>query len=401
MRVMNHDYAGHPFQCDLSRTLAKRGHEVCHVYAASNDAPRGDLERRENDPAGLEFVALHLPRRIQKQAFLERRRLELTYAHMLADRIRSNPPDIVLSGNTPTEVQQILLRAAHEKGVRFVSWVQDIYGVAVHRILRKKLPIIGEIVGRWYIHIDRVVLRKSDAIVVISEDFLHFVDECGVDQNRVRVIYNWAPIQAIPLLPKENPWARENNLVGKTCIIYTGTLGMKHNPALLIDLAKHFRGNDSIQLVIVSQGPGPDWVKEKATEEGLSNIHVTGWVPQQTLPEVLATADVLVAVLEPDAGIFSVPSKVLTYLCAARPMVLAVPLENLAARIVQQVGAGIVVPPNQPRQFIEAVERLLNQPDLGAQMGERGRKYAEENFDIETITDKFEEVFCIAMQQQV
>lgn len=398
MRIVNHDYAGHPFQCDLSRTLAKRGHEVIHVYAASNDAPRGELERREGDPAKLEFVALHLPRRIQKQAFFERRRLELAYARMLADRIRANPPDIVLSGNTPTEVQQILLRACHEKGVRFVSWVQDIYGVAVHRILRKKIPILGELVGRWYIHIDRVVLRESDAVVVISEDFLHFIDQCRVDRARVRVIHNWAPIQAIPLLPKENPWARENNLVGKTCIIYTGTLGMKHNPALLIDLAKHFRGDDSIRLVIVSQGPGPDWVKEKAAEEGLTNIQVTGWVPQRTLPEVLATADVLVAVLEPDAGIFSVPSKVLSYLCAARPLVLAVPPENLAARIVQQVGAGMVIPPNQPRQFIEAVEHLLRHPDIGVQMGERGRKYAEEHFDIETITDKFEEIFQIALR---
>lgn len=57
--------------------------------------------------------------------------------------------------------------------------------------------------------------------------------------------------------------------------------------------------------------------------------------PFEQIPQVQAAANVLIAILELDAGVFAVPSKVFTYLCAKRPLILADPLENLAARIVR------------------------------------------------------------------
>ena len=50
--------------------------------------------------------------------------------------------------------------------------------------------------------------------------------------------------------------------------------------------------------------------------------------PFGRLSEVLASADVLVALLESDAGAYSVPSKVLTYLAAGRPILGAIPAEK-------------------------------------------------------------------------
>jgi len=110
------------------------------------------------------------------------------------------------------------------------------------------------------------------------------------------------------------------------------------------------------------------------------------------LPEVLASADVLVAVLEPDAGAFSVPSKVLTYLCAGRPVLAALPSDNLAARVVARSGAGIVVPPRDPRALVAAAEELLGDPGRRAELGGAARSYAETAFDLDGIADRFEEV---------
>jgi len=110
------------------------------------------------------------------------------------------------------------------------------------------------------------------------------------------------------------------------------------------------------------------------------------------LPEVLAAADVLLALLEKDAGVFAVPSKVLTSLCAKRPLLLAMPLENLAARIVDKNEAGIVVEPENVSVFLEGAERLKEDKKLREQMGKNGRRYAEEHFDIGKITDRFEAI---------
>ena len=53
MRIIVHDYVGHPFQVQLSRELARRGHEVLHLYCSSFVTPRGELTRRDDDPPGF------------------------------------------------------------------------------------------------------------------------------------------------------------------------------------------------------------------------------------------------------------------------------------------------------------------------------------------------------------
>ena len=50
MKILVHDYAGHPFQVQLSRELASRGHTVRHAYAGGLQTPRGELQKRESDP---------------------------------------------------------------------------------------------------------------------------------------------------------------------------------------------------------------------------------------------------------------------------------------------------------------------------------------------------------------
>ena len=100
-----------------------------------------------------------------------------------------------------------------------------------------------------------------------------------------------------------------------------------------------------------------------------------------------------VALLEADAGAFSAPSKVLSYLCAGRPILISAPLSNLAARIVEDSGAGFAVAPDDEAGFIERAKRLRNDAGLRERMASAGRAYAERHFDIAAITDRFEQLF--------
>ena len=92
---------------------------------------------------------------------------------------------------------------------------------------------------------------------------------------------------------------------------------------------------------------------------------------------MLASGDVLVGILDEEAGVFSVPSKTLSYLCAARPLLLAVPKDNLAARITRQQGAGITVAPKDMEGFLAAAGFLHASPDEREEFGKKARAYAE------------------------
>jgi glycosyltransferase involved in cell wall biosynthesis len=91
---------------------------------------------------------------------------------------------------------------------------------------------------------------------------------------------------------------------------------------------------------------------------------------------------------------------VLTYLCAGRPLLLAVPPENLAAKIVSKNRAGLVVPPTDTVAFVKAADCLLHDEALRAELGANARRYAETHFNIETITDSFESTLRAATSSQ-
>jgi colanic acid biosynthesis glycosyl transferase WcaI len=261
--------------------------------------------------------------------------------------------------------------------------------IAARRVLGRRSRLVGAAAERAVAELERRLLRSSDAVVVISEDFLPQLRRWRVDASRAVVIENWAPLEELPALPRDNAWAHEHGLEGRTVFLYSGTLGFKHDPSLILELARWASRKDALVLV-VSEGPGADWLAEQALPGDA--LRLLPYQPYEQFPEVLASADVLVAVLEPDAGAFSVPSKVLTYLCAGRPVLGALPADNLAARAVARSGGGIVVPPGDTRGLVAAAEELLADPGRRAELGRAARSYAETNFDPDGIADRFEEV---------
>lgn len=385
MKYLIHDYCGHPFQVDLSRQLSQRGHDVSHLYYADNPGPKGMLETRPGD-TGLRFIGITLGDQAKAAGTgaigFGRFVKEFTYGRKAADVIRQIKPDVVICGNTPPNAQRAIIRACKQQEICFIYWLQDIYSVAVSTLLAKKLGNIGKAIGWYYQQLERRQFRSSDGIVVISPDFIRLIAPLA-PQTPISVIENWAAISDLPVLAKDNDWSRAHNLQGFT-YLYSGTLGRKHNPLFLAKLAEQ----SSDTVAVVAQGYGVPLLTE--AQQGLKSLRLFPLQPAARLAEVLASADVLLATIEAEAGIFAVPSKVLSYLCAGRPILLAAPESNLAARIVTRANAGIVVAPDDETGFLAAAHRLRADPQLCAELGANGRQYAERTFDIESITDDFQ-----------
>jgi colanic acid biosynthesis glycosyl transferase WcaI len=388
MRVVVHDYFGHAFPAQLARALAGRGHEVLHLHCSSFVAGKGQLERTDADPPGLRFRAVDLGSPFAKYDVLRRVAHELKTASALGTLLREFRPDAVLS-IAPLVVQRELLRGSRRVGAGFVFWQQDVMSIAARRVLGRRSRLVGAAAGHAVAALERRLLRRSDAVVVISEDFLPQLRRWGVDGSQVVVIENWAPLEELPALPRDNAWAREQGFLGRKVFLYSGTLGFKHDPSLLLELAR-WAGRRGALVVVVSEGPGADWLAGHGHDE--PGLRLLPYQPHDRLPEVLASAEVLLAVLDPEAGAFSVPSKILTYLCAARPLLVSLPAENLAARIVKRSNAGFVVEPGDSSGFLAAAEKLGQDEELRAELARRARAYAETAFDIASLSGRFEQV---------
>jgi len=384
LRIAVHDYSGHPFQAQLSRHLAGLGHCVLHLYCTDFETPRGGLAC----PAECTMDAVSIGRPVPKYDFLGRWRHDHAYGATLARRVLAFRPDVVLSANTPPAAQARLLAALRRAGIPLVNWVQDIFSIGVEEVLRNRPWPLRHLVSAMVRRVEFAAMRGAAALVVISPDFIPILASRGLRHPVTEIIENWAPLGEIAARPKDNAWARSHGLDGRFVYLYSGTLGMKHNPAMLVELARA-TADDDARVVVVSQGRGRRWLEEAKARENLESLVLLDFQPYEQLPEVLGAADVAVVLLEDFAGALSVPSKIYSAFCAERPLLAAVPEANLAHRLIRDQNAGCCVAPTDSAAFVAAARRLHADPDLRARMAANQAAYAAAHFDIAVIGKRF------------
>lgn len=390
MRILVHDHSGHPFQAELSRELARRGHEVTHSFTSGYVSGKGRLAASPDER--LRFEGIGGARRIDNLRFASRLVRELQRGFALHRQARRTRAEVVLVSNAqiPTLVVFAALMAVARRP--WVLWHQDVYAVAVRSFAGKRLGRAFRLVAACFEVAERWCARRAAAIVVIAPSFVPVHEKWGTD-GKVTVIPNWAPLDEIVPVERDNAWSREHGLSDVGTLLYSGTLGLKHNPALLVRLARQvLDAGHALRLVVVNEGPAEDVLRAEAARLGVPLL-LLPFQPYERLPEVLGAADVLVVLLEQDAGAFSVPSKTLSYLCAGRPVLGLMPAENLAAGLVREID-GCVLPPVDSAlpEAAAWVGGMLSDEQAALTVGKAARVLAEREFALDGCSGRFEQI---------
>ena len=159
MRILLNDFSGHPFPVQLSRELAHRGHTVLHTWCASFLTPHGALGKMPDDPAGFSVQAVRLEEDFNKYGLVKRWRQERAIGRKYAALVDECKPDVILSANTPLGAQGKLLARARVRRIPFIFWLQDLYGEGATRVLRRRIPVFGAVLGRAFGWYERRLLR--------------------------------------------------------------------------------------------------------------------------------------------------------------------------------------------------------------------------------------------------
>jgi glycosyltransferase involved in cell wall biosynthesis len=395
VRVILHDFTGHPFQVQLARGLAARGHSVLHLYAGQYVTGRGRLEVTSDDPDTLRIEPLIARRPMAKYSPVARTRFELAYAAAWRERMAREQYDVVVTANAPLFVLSRLRRGLSRRS--WVLWHQDVTSLAVAAEAARRLPgPAATAVSRVAQRLERAHVCSADAVVAIGDQFVAQYRAWNAPTGHVRVIPNWAPLDDIRPGERDNPWSKRHELPPDGLrLLYAGTLGRKHNPLLLLDILDgvRARGIDA-NLVVCSEGEGADDLAAAAGDR--PDVRILPFQPAEEFSDVLAAADVVLALLEQDAAMFSVPSKVLSYLAAGRPIVGLMPAGNPAAVDIGASGGFTGGPDAAGAAAAAGWLAGTAAGDGFAAIGRSARALAETRFGIDRITDEFEAVLTAA-----
>jgi colanic acid biosynthesis glycosyl transferase WcaI len=110
------------------------------------------------------------------------------------------------------------------------------------------------------------------------------------------------------------------------------------------------------------------------------------------LPLSLSSADVHVVGLASGLSGYVVPSRLYGILSVARPVIVAADRDSETARIVEEVGCGVVVRPGRPELLARAIRRAHDgELDL-EEMGRRGREFVTAEADRRVAVARYREL---------
>lgn len=391
---------------DLADRLAQNGHRV-RVLAAFPNRPAGHVfegYRRSLwswDHSFSKFEVLRLfsflsPKSGVVSRFLENISFGLTSAMAV---LFLDKPDVIYGNVWPIFAQGLLSLVCHLRGIPLVLSVQDIYPESLSaqsRIAKRRNWLFRLL--RW---IDLKTKQGSAAVVVISERFADiYIRERGIPATKVHIIPNWIDGKQVWLEPKEsNVRARHGIPEDAFVVMYAGNVATASG---LDEVIKAFHGlaeNRDIYLLIAGSGSKlQDW---QALAEKMDNPRVlfhTPWLDSETSC-MLAAADLFILPTCGDQSLVSVPSKLISYMLAARPILCCAAEDSDIARVIAKAGCGWIIPAGNPDVITRMLLALSKEPPQELRrFGEQGRNYALRHMtrsaNLPRLVDLIERVGC-------
>jgi colanic acid biosynthesis glycosyl transferase WcaI len=214
------------------------------------------------------------------------------------------------------------------------------------------------------------------------------------------LVYDWVDTDLVRPMPHDNAFAQEHNLAGKFVVLYAGNLGLSQGLEHVFTAAEQLVDQHDLRFVFVGDGAGRERLMAQAEQRRLTNVQFLPFQPRDRLPEVLASADVSLAILRRGIGRGSLPSKIFSVMASGRPLITSVDEGSETWNLVKRAEAGLCVPPENPSELGKAILALKEDKDLRERLGHNGRIWAEQHHSPQSATEQFEKLLLAAISSK-
>jgi glycosyltransferase involved in cell wall biosynthesis len=370
--------------------------ELCEALAEDYDVEvvTGVLHGYEAQPREIERNGVRITR-VSSTAYDRSelgRRAANYFSYLgsaLSHALRSSPPDLVLCMTDPPIVGDVGVVVGRRFGAPVLVISQDVFPEIATQLGRLQNPAVVGVLRTLVAG----YLRRADRIVAIGETMRRRLEQKGAPPDRLRVIPNWVDTDEITPQPRDNAWAQGNGLVGKFVVMHSGNVGHAQDLDSLVRAATFLRDLDDLAIVIAGFGARHSEVVALAERlDVMDRVRFLPYQKRKRLSLSLSSADVHVIGLAKGLAGYVVPSRLYGVLSAGRPVIAAAEEDSETARLVSEVGCGIVVAPGRPELLARTIRAAREgKYDLDA-MGARGRAYVEREADRSVAMKRYREL---------
>jgi glycosyltransferase involved in cell wall biosynthesis len=376
---------------EIAQHLAEKGHRVTVIaspvsYLTGNSAKSQD-ERWVTEAGGEVVIQRAYTYSALHRSFVHRvfSFLSFMVSSFIAG-LRVRDVDLVWGTSPPIFQGVTAWLLARLKRAKFIFEVRDLwpaFAIAVGVLTNHALILASQ----W---LERFLYRRADRMLVNSPGFIEHIQARG--GKDIALVPNGADPSMFDPVSDGADFRCEQGLSDKFVVLYAGAHGMSNDLDIVLDAADQLRARSDIVIAFVGDGKEKSALMERAARIGLENVKFIAPVPKTEMGQALAASNACIAILKPIEMYKTVyPNKVFDYMAAGRAVILAI--DGVIRQVVEKAAAGICIPPGDAGRLAAAIRLLANDPHGTKQMGMRGRKAIEAQFDRRKLSSEMAEIF--------
>jgi L-malate glycosyltransferase len=238
---------------------------------------------------------------------------------------------------------------------------------------------LGDLLTPRQFRAQAAAFRWCDAVVCNSQAAADRLTRAGISCDKIFIIGNALPAQAFAPARESLNRPLRRPRVGMVARMNANS---KNHAGFLRIATRIKRQMPDVEFLLAGDGPLRPELEKQAQELGLGN-HAVFLGDRRDIPDILASTDVAVLTSESE----SLSNVILEAMATGLPVVAYRVGGN--AELVNE-DRGTLIPAGDEEGFASAVLQLLASPAMRLQFGQNGRKFAQENFSLERIVQRYE-----------
>lgn len=308
-----------------------------------------------------------------ESSFLGRFRESIDFGHKSVEYIDAHHTEIDFVYNDGWQLFGLYLvaKTCVKYNIPYIVPIQDIYPECL--LTKGHFPgFIKKIIKKLLMPIDTYYQKHAAKVRTISNEMADYLSKTrNIERQNYLVVNNWQNDEDFlkEICPPQNE---------KIVFAYVGSINVHANVDLMIRAFSEAKIPNS-EFKIYGGGNQKEACQNLVRDLGLDNVSFD-FVSRHQIPEVQASADVLMLALPEGNGNLCLPSKLTSYMMSGKPVLASVDLNSATKRILEGEGCGIVVPPDKIEGIIKALTLFANmsREELNA-MGKKSKCYAQKH----------------------
>jgi glycosyltransferase involved in cell wall biosynthesis len=381
----------------FARKLLERGHEVVMVCGAEIESTTGLSGpfvhgRREGYVDEIYVIELELPYS-NHFSLLKRAIVFFRFAFRSTVIAFTEKYDLLFATSTPLTAGIPGILASFFRRKRFVFEVRDLWPE-----LPRAMGVISNplILGAMSL-LEWLSYHTAVRCIGLSPGIVEGIRRRGVNNQDIDMIPNGCDLDYFLTGNRSTRFVdcfKSDDFIA----IFAGAHGLANGLDAVLEAAAELkrRNCSNIKLLFVGDGKQKPLLMRRASEEGLDNCLFWGFMPKMELAELFGHVQVGLMILDNVPAFYygTSPNKFFDYISAGLPVLNNYP--GWLAEMIKAHDCGVVVPPDDPVAFAEALMALSLNRERCWTMGKNARKLAEVEFERGKLANQFVDCLEVA-----